>query len=84
MTFIFPSLGAGSKDADIVTNELFVHDFSALNGEQILLHVMDNWSGNRNRCVMLGYPQYHVDIRVTTFNLHLLRYPNDSKDRCDG
>lgn len=83
-TLLFLSLGAGSKDADIVTNELLAHDFLALNGEHLMIHVLDNWSGNRNRCVALGYLQYHVDIGVTTFNMHLMRWPNDSKDRSDG
>lgn len=83
MTYLFPELGVGSKDADMVTNELIVHNLHALNGDQILSHVLDNWSGNKNRCTALGYPQYMVDLKIVLFNLIVLRYPHDSKDACD-
>ena len=83
MSFLFPSQGTGSKDADMVTDELLVNDLLTMNGEGMVLHCLDNWSGNRNRCVMFGYLQFTVDIGITKFNLHLLRWPNDSKDESD-
>ena len=83
MTIVVPAPGVGSKDANLVVEELLMHAARTLNGEAADVVVADCASLNMCGATALALPQFKVDTGLVLFSLFLMLQQLDSKEACD-
>ena len=83
MTIVVPNPGVGSKDANLVVEELLMHAARTLNGEAVDVVVADCASLNMCGATTLGLPQFKVDIGLVRFSMFMMLQQLDSKEECD-
>lgn len=83
MYLIVPSPGVGSKDSNLVVEELLMHAARTLNGEAVDMVIADCASLNACGATSLGLPQFKVDLGLVKFSLFFMLQQLDSKEACD-
>ena len=82
-TIIMPELGAGSKDANLLVDDIMVDLLGAANGQKAIVKFLDCGPCGRNATVLAGLPQYLVDHGFADYVMFVLYWNRHSKGSAD-